>query len=139
MLLCQVELRSLEDIDNQPHYYIVGRYGFEPNLQIGEDMWVNWQVAGQNLEIAATVTHRRKEIYVDGKGVVLTMSDADKAKFSAIYPNGIKALLDGASLFLVRIFVEAKDKDMLYQIQAVIANSDNLLDGQKQLPDAREG
>ena len=135
MLLCQVELRSLEDVENQPTYYIVGRYGFDPELKIGEDIWINWQVAGQNLEIAGTVTDHRKEIYVDGKGVVRTMSDEDRTKFSAIYPDGIKALENGANLFLSRIFVEAKDKNVLLQIQAAIANSDNLLDGQKRLPD----
>ncbi|MEL6489204.1 MAG: hypothetical protein AAFQ95_04500 [Cyanobacteria bacterium J06621_3] len=136
MLLCQVELRSLEDVENQPTYYIVGRYGFDPELQVGEDIWINWQVARQNLEIEATVTSRRKEIYVDGQGVALTMSEADKAKFSAIYPDGIQALMEGASLFLVRIFVEAKDRNVLFQIQAAIANSKNLLDGQKRLPDS---
>ena len=59
MLLCQVELRSLEDVDNEPTYYIVGRYSFDPQLQVNEDTWINWQIANQNFEIPAIVKDRR--------------------------------------------------------------------------------
>lgn len=136
MLLCQVELRSLEENRNQPTYYIVGRYGFDPDLQTEDDVWVNWQVANRNIEIEATVTGRRKEIYVDGRGVIARMNEAEKAQFLAIYPEGVEMLARGTSLFLLRILVEAKDKDALFQIQSAIAENKNLLDAQKQLPES---
>lgn len=136
MLLCQVELRSLEDVENKPAYYIVGRYSFDPQLQVNEDTWINWQIAHQNFEIPATVTARRKEIYVNGKSVALSMNESEKEKFLAIYPDGMDVLMAGASLFLLRIFVEAKDKEALYQIRDAIAKGENQLEGQKQLPKA---
>ncbi|NJM95933.1 MAG: hypothetical protein HC800_00790 [Phormidesmis sp. RL_2_1] len=71
----------------------MGQYGFEPDLKNQEDIWINWQVAGRTFEIQAKVTSRRKEVYVDGKNVVLNMSDREKTQFSAIYPNGLEALL----------------------------------------------
>ena len=136
MLLCQVELRSLEENNNQPTYYIVGRYGFDPDFQPSEDVWINWQVANRTIEIAATVTGRRKEIHVDGRTIIARMNETEKAQFLAIYPDGVETLARGTSLFLLRILVEAKDKDALFQIQAAIAENEKLLNAQKQLPES---
>ena len=134
MLLCQIEMFALADLGQEPAYYIVGRYGFDPGLSEQEEVWVNWQVWDRNFEIKTKVIGRRKEVYVDGKNIVLSMSDSEKAKFSAIYPNGIEKLLDGASLFLLRIFVEAKDRTQLHEIQEAIAQGDRALKSQGQLP-----
>ena len=134
MLLCQVEMRSLNPADQEPAYYVVGRYGFDPGLQEREEVWVNWQVFDQKFEIRTRVVSRRKEVYVDGKSIVLQMSDIDKTKFLAIHPNGIDALLEGASLFLLRIFVEAEDREQLLRIQEAIARGEKRLGSQGPFP-----
>ena len=134
MLLCQIEMFTLTDLGQEPTYYIVGRYGFDPGLNEHEEVWINWQVWDENFMIKTKVVGHRKEVYVDGKSIVLSMSDSEKAKFSAIYPNGIEKLLDGASLFLLRIFVEAKDREQLFEIQEAIAQGERALKSQGQLP-----
>ncbi|MEM8806882.1 MAG: hypothetical protein AAGF01_12715 [Cyanobacteria bacterium P01_G01_bin.38] len=118
---------ALDDEGQEPNYYIVGRYGFDPGLQEHEEVWINWQVWDKNFEIKTQVIGRRKEVYVDGKSIVLGMSDGEKAKFSAVYPNGIDTLLEGASLFLLRIFVEAKDRAQLFKIQEAMAQNGRML------------
>lgn len=134
MLLCQIEMFSLADLGQEPAYYVVGRYGFDPGLNEQEEVWINWQVWDNSFKIKTEVVGRRKEVYVDGKSIVLSMSDSEKAKFSAIYPDGIKKLLDGASLFLLRIFVAAKDRAQLLEIQEAIAQGERALKSQGQLP-----
>ncbi len=136
MLLYQIELRSLDESGDEPEHYIVGRYRSDPGLQLNEEVWINWQVGSHTFEISAEVRRYRKEVYVDGKHVALNMGEAEKAQFSALYPEGIRALLDGASLFLVRIFVEAKDRSVLLKIKNAIAQNDNLIEGQKRLPES---
>lgn len=136
MLLCQIEMRSLENTERTPAYYIVGRYGFDPGLQAKEDVWINWQIAEHDFEIKTQVISRRKEVYVDGESIVRKMNDVEKAKFSAIYPNGVQSLREGASLFLIRIFVEATDKEALFKIQAAMSKGEKILSGVKQLPNA---
>lgn len=135
MLLCQIELHTSNDLAPEPTYYIVGRYGFDPGVKEQENIWVNWQVWDKSFEIEARVIGRRKEVYVDGKSIVFGMSESEKAKFSSIYPNGIETLLEGASLFLIRIFVEAKDRTRLFEIQEAIAQRERALKSQGQLPE----
>lgn len=134
MLLCQIEMLAHDHMVPDPAYYIVGRYGFDPGLQDHEEVWVNWQVWDRNFEIRAKVVGRRKEVYVDGKSIAMGMNDSEKAKFAAIYPNGIETLLDGASLFLLRIFVEATDKSQLFEVQKALVQGKKLLQSQGQLP-----
>lgn len=134
MLLCQIEMRSLANTPQEPTHYIVGRYGFDPDVKEQEELWINWQIFDQNFEIKTHVVSRRKEVYVDGKSIVLRMGESEKSQFSAIYPQGIEALLDGASLFLIRIFVEAEDPAQLLQIQAVINQNKKALTTKGELP-----
>lgn len=134
MLLCQIEMLAHDHMVPDPAYYIVGRYGFDPGLQDHEEVWVNWQVWDRNFEIRAKVVGRRKEVYVDGKSIAMGMNDSEKAKFAAIYPHGIETLLDGASLFLLRIFVEATDKSQLFEVQKALVQGKKLLQSQGQLP-----
>ncbi|MDJ0705340.1 MAG: hypothetical protein QNJ46_18820 [Leptolyngbyaceae cyanobacterium MO_188.B28] len=134
MLLCQIEMFTLSDLAQEPTYYIVGRFGFDPGLKEQEEVWVNWQVWDKVFNIKTRVIGRRKEVYVDGKSIVLSMSDNEKSKFSAIYPNGIDKLLDGASLFLLRILVEPKDRAELLEIEEAIAQGERTLKSQVELP-----
>ena len=134
MLLCQIEMFTLSDLDQEPTYYIVGRFGFDPGLKEQEEIWVNWQVWDKVFNIKTRVIGRRKEVYVDGNSIVLNMSENEKSKFSAIYPDGIEKLLDGASLFLLRILVEPKDRAELLEIQEAIAKGERTLKSQVQLP-----
>ena len=134
MLLCQIEMRSLADTPQESTHYIVGRYGFDPGFEDQEELWINWQVFDQTFEIKTHVVSRRKEVYVDGKSIVLRMGESEKTQFSAIYPNGIEALLDGASLLLLRIFVEAEDPEQLLQIQAVMNRNKKALTTKEEVP-----
>lgn len=135
MLLCQIEMCTpTEHSEHPPSRYIVGRYGFDPGLQDQEEVWINWQVLDQNFEIKTRVVSRRKEVHVDGKNIVLHMNETEKAKFMAIYPDGIEALMNGASLFLLRIFVEVEDQDQLLRIQEAIALGEKRLKSQGLLP-----
>ena len=135
MLLCQIEMQALGNIAQEPTYYIVGRYGFDPGLQEQEEVWINWQVWDKKFEIKSKVVGRRKEIYVDEKRIVLDMNDTEREKFSAIYPDGIETLSNGASLLLIRIFVEATDKNQLFDIQKALAQGKKMLKSQGQLPE----
>ena len=67
MLLCQIEMRALEDAERAPAYYIVGRYGFESDLQEGDDLWINWQIADHNFEVKTRVTSQKKRYMRMGK------------------------------------------------------------------------
>ena len=127
-------MRALDDASVKPSYYTVGSYDFDPELQIGEEVWIHWQIMDRTFEIPTKVTRRRKEVHVDGKQIVLSMSESEKAAFNAIYPNGLETLQEGASLFLLRIFLEAKDKDVMLKIQEAISRGSRSLPGQKQLP-----
>ena len=135
MLLCQVEMQGLDNIAQEPTYYIVGRYGFDPGLQEQEEIWINWQVWNKKFEIKSKVVGRRKEIYVDGKSIVLEMNETEREKFLAIYPDGIETLSNGASLLLIRIFVEATDKNQLFEIQKALTQGKKMLKSQGQLPE----
>ena len=139
MLLCQVEMKALDNVAQEPTYYIVGRYGFDPDLQEQEEIWINWQVWDKKFEIKSKVVGRRKEIYVDGKSIVLEMNDTEREKFSAIYPDGIETLSNGASLLLLRIFVEAIDKNQLFEIQKALSQGKKMLKPQGQLPEMSVG
>ncbi|MEM9215453.1 MAG: hypothetical protein AAGD25_14045 [Cyanobacteria bacterium P01_F01_bin.150] len=127
-------MRSLVDKPEEPTHYIVGRYGFDPGFVDREELWINWQVFDQTFEIKTHVISRRKEVYVDGQSIVMRMGESEKAQFLAIYPNGIEALLDGASLLLVRIFVEAEDPEQLLRIQAVINQNKKAISSKGILP-----
>ncbi|MEO1509030.1 MAG: hypothetical protein AAFU84_15440, partial [Cyanobacteria bacterium J06633_23] len=105
-----------------------------PGFQDQEEIWINWQVWDKKFEIKSRVVGRRKEIYVDGKSVVLEMDESEQEKLSAIYPNGIETLSNGASLFLLRIFVEATDKTQLFEIQKALSQGKKMLKAQGQLP-----
>ncbi|MGD1898144.1 MAG: hypothetical protein ACFB16_14465 [Phormidesmis sp.] len=129
-------MRALGGVKDEPAYYIVGRYGFDLDLQVEEDVWINWQIANRTFEIPAKVTQRRKEVHMDGTSILLNMSDREKAQLAALYPNGLEALKEGASLFLLRIFVETTDEEALYKIQEEISKSKKILTGQKRLPDS---
>ena len=131
-------MQALNGIAQEPTYYIVGRYGFDPELHEQEEVWINWQVWDRKFEIKAKVVGRRKEIYVDGKGIALEMNESEKEKFSTIYPEGIETLLQGASLLLLRIFVEATDKNQLFEIQKALSQSKKMLKSQAQLPKTSE-
>lgn len=134
MLLCQLEMQALDPVAQEPTYYIVGRYGFEPDLKEQEEIWINWQIWDKKFEIKSRIVGRRKEVYVDGKSIALGMSEGEKEKFLAIYPNGIETLSNGASLFLLRIFVEAMDKEQLFEVQKALAQGERRLRPQGQLP-----
>lgn len=134
MLLCQIEMQTLETMGQEPTYYIVGRYGFDPELREQEEIWINWQVWDKKFEIQSRVVGRRKEIYVDGKSIALGMNELEREAFSIIYPNGLEQLAKGASLLLLRIFVEATNKNQLYEIQNALSQSKKMLKSQGQLP-----
>ena len=138
MLLCQLEMQALDPVAQEPTYYIVGRYGFDPDLRDQEEVWINWQIWDKKFEIRSRVVGRRKETYVDGKSIALGMSENEKEKFLAIYPNGIETLLDGASLFLLRIFVEAIDREQLFEVQKALAQGERMLRPQGQLPKTKQ-
>ena len=138
MLLCQIEMQALDPVAQEPTYYIVGRYGFDLELQEQEEVWINWQIWEKKFEIRSRVVGRRKEIYVDGKSIALGMSESEKEKFLAIYPKGLETLSDGASLFLLRIFVEAVDKEQLFEVQKALAQGERRLKPQGQLPKTKQ-
>ena len=75
---------------------------------------------------------------MDGKSIALGMSDSENDKFLAIYPDGIETLSDGASLFLLRIFVEAIDKEQLFEVQKALAQGERRLRPQGQLPKVKQ-
>ncbi|MFN6561445.1 MAG: hypothetical protein RMY28_016845 [Nostoc sp. ChiSLP01] len=95
MFECQVELLSLIEEDGEIIYFLVGRYNFDPGLQIGEEVSINCEVGGEVFYLKTRVVERKKEIY----------------------PKGSHSRKADESLFLLRIFVEAEDREKLLAIQ----------------------
>ncbi|BAS59750.1 hypothetical protein NIES2135_07170 [Leptolyngbya boryana NIES-2135] len=101
MFLCQVELlSSLPQPNGEPFYLGVGKYNFDPNLQVGDEVWVNdWEVGGKTYHLKTKVVARKKEIHPP---------DHTLERF------GAEAIRNG--LFILRIFVEAEDRDAVLEI-----------------------
>ncbi|KAF3887877.1 MULTISPECIES: hypothetical protein [Nostocales] len=95
MFECQVELLSLIEEDGETIYFLVGQYSFDPGLQIGEEVWINCEVGGEIFSLKTKVRERKKEIY----------------------PKGSHSRNINESLFLLRIFVEAEDRERILAIQ----------------------
>lgn len=95
MFECQVELLSLLEEDGETIYFLVGQYSFDPGLNIDEEVWINCEVGGELYYLKTKVIERRKEIY----------------------PKGSHSRKKDESLFLLRIFVGAEDREKLLAIQ----------------------
>jgi hypothetical protein len=96
MFQCTIEMLSYLEPGDEPKYFGVASYDFDPGLQVGEEAWVYWKVWGKHYDIKVKVAHRKKEIVPKGS-----------------HPN---YELRDMNLFKLRIFVEPEDREMAIEI-----------------------
>jgi hypothetical protein len=101
MFVCSIELLStLRQEDGEPTYFVVAKFNFDPGLQPEDELWVNWEVWGKAYNLKTKVLNRKKEVF------------APDSKLQREY--GDEAAKNG--LFMLRIFVEAEDRDAVLEL-----------------------
>jgi len=96
MYQCTVEMLSYLEPGDEPKYFGVASYDFDPGLQVGDEAWVQWEVWDQSYYFKVKVVSLKKEIVPKGS-----------------HPN--REFRD-MSLFNLRVFVEPEDRDMAIEI-----------------------
>ncbi|MBD1859214.1 MULTISPECIES: hypothetical protein [Leptolyngbya] len=91
-------MSTLRRADGEPRYLVVGKYNFDPNIQDGDEVWVNWEVGGKQYNLKTKVIARKKEIYPHPD--MRNLSEETKR-------NG---------MFMLRVFVEAEDRDAVIEM-----------------------
>lgn len=88
---------SYLDPGDEPKYFKVASYDFDPGLQVGDDdIWIYWEVYGKPYDIKVKVVRRKKEVVPKGS-----------------HPN--REFRD-ENLFNLRIIVEPEDREMGIEI-----------------------
>ncbi len=101
MFVCSIELLStLRHEDGEPKYFVVARFKFDPGLQPEDELWVNWEVWDKSYNLKTKVLNRKNEVF------------APESKLKEKY--GEEAAKNG--LFMLRIFVEAEDRDAVLEL-----------------------
>jgi hypothetical protein len=99
MFQCQIELlmNILPNDKQSPDYMVVAKYNFEPpDLQIGNEVQVNWEVWDRMYHLRCKVVRRKSEIC----------------------PQGFFTKNRDQDVFLLRVFVETEDReDKLQEIK----------------------
>lgn len=97
MFKCRIEvLMNMLPALDEPDYIRVGEYDFEPpGLQVGQELIICWKVWDKPYRLKCKVVGRQTENY--SKGSHETYTDE--------------------SFFLLRVFVEAEDRDIIVEIK----------------------
>jgi hypothetical protein len=106
MLICLIEVTSLLTINQEPIYWTVARYNFDPGLKQNEFFVLNWYINDKRRKLNIKVLEIEKTVYPAGS----CPSDIFP---KGIYPSDFK---DNESVFLLRIFGEAEDRDEFIEI-----------------------
>lgn len=109
MFRCHIELLSSVPLpDGGPSFLVVGTYSYDPNLQEGDEVWINnWKVWGKAYSLKSKVVGRKKEIYPPSM-------DLEEHYGEEAARNGILVL---------RVFVEAEDRDAVVEISEALRNN----------------
>lgn len=128
MFLCQVELLSYLNPASSPRYLVLATYGFDPGLQVEEETWIaGWEVWGKTHNLKVKVVERKKELFPDGNEWLRKIAKTRQENIQKTLPIVYNALSEGSSLFLLRIFVEAEDRDRILAIcDDIAANTQRL-------------
>lgn len=81
--------------NESPLYFVVATYGFDLGLQVGDEIWVYMKVQDKPYNLKTKVVNREK----------------------AIYPKDHYSKSKDTSIFQLRIFVEAEDRDAMIEIR----------------------
>jgi hypothetical protein len=111
MFVCSIELLStLRQDDGEPTYFVVAKFNFDPGLQPEDELWVNWEVWDKPYNLKTKVLNRKKEVF------------APDSKLKGKY--GEEAAKNG--LFMLRIFVEAEDRDAVVELCEAIERNNRM-------------
>lgn len=107
MFECTIELLdALKTTNNEPKFLVVGRYGFNPGIHEGDEIYIDWTVWGKDYQLKSKVVGRKREVYPPS---------------DQLNSRGQEAVEKG--LFLLRIFVEAEDRDAIIELSEAIAKN----------------
>ncbi len=108
MFECTIELlHPSRQREKEPGCYVVSKNRFDPGFKVGDELEINdWQIWGQSYTFNVKVVRRKYEIHPPDKQLVNQYG----------YPN--EAASEG--LLLLRIFVEAEDRDQLVELNEAI-------------------
>lgn len=111
MLQCTIELLDpTKQFDNEPRFWVVAKYNFDPGVQKEEEFWINWEVWDKFYELKVKVIELKKEVYPPSNKSRTISEETTKQ-----------------AVFKLRIIVEAEDRDMAIEIkEAVRSNIDTL-------------
>lgn len=93
MFLCKIELVSLLSQKEQPMTWLIGEYNFDPGIHKDDKVLLVWDV-DKTRRLNVKVISRQKEIY----------------------PKGSHIQHENEHIFLLKILVEAEDRDELVEI-----------------------
>ncbi|UKP01442.1 hypothetical protein [Nostoc sp. UHCC 0870] len=65
MFICQIGLLSLITEENEPIFYTMAEYSFDPGLQVGEELWINCNI-DKKRSLKVKVISREKIVYQKG-------------------------------------------------------------------------
>ncbi len=85
---------------------MVGRYSFDPGIHEGDEICINWTIWGKDYQLNSKVVGRKREVYPPS---------------NKLGSRGREAVESG--LFLLRIFVEAEDREAIVEISEAIAKN----------------
>lgn len=101
MFECRIELLStLQTEQSTPRYLNVATFSYNPGFQVGDDIYVYWEVWNKKYSLKSKVIQIKKEIHGVGNKNL-------KEKFGDEAENGC---------YLLRIFIEAEDRDAIVEI-----------------------
>ena len=64
MFQCNIELlEPLKQADEEPRFWVVGKYNFDPGIHEGEEIWISWEVWGKNYNLKTKVVGRKRVVY----------------------------------------------------------------------------
>ncbi|MTF40033.1 hypothetical protein [Cyanobacterium aponinum] len=122
MLITTLELRFY--LDSEDTYFTVGRYFFNPDFEIGDEMEVYWTETDDELcstwnyhQLKVKVVDKKTEIYKYDDQQLMQLA---KTKFHL--NNSVEELMNTGVMNL-RVFVEAEDRDLMVEISEQIKNN----------------
>lgn len=111
MFQCTIELLNpTKQSDDEPRFFGVAKFDFDPGLEKEEELWINCEVWDKFYKLKVKVIGRQKEVH------------APSNKSRTISEETTKE-----GVFRLRIFVEAEDRDKAIEIkEAIRSNIDTL-------------
>ena len=105
MFICLIEVTSLLTVNQQPIFWTVATYDFDPGLKQDEFFWLNWNINDKKRKLRIKVLEIEKNVFPKGS------CPPD------VFPKGIyPAFYKNESVFLLRIFGEAEDRDEFVEV-----------------------